>query len=101
MTRKSGLRNRRMFLRTVGTLPIVSALPPLGAQDGPADSAQADALMEMVRHRYGGYFAEDDAPEIKRGIERSLRNAETLAKVKTTNGDAPDFLFSPNGSPNS
>ena len=100
MTKKSGSRNRRMFLRTIGTLPVVSTLP-LSAQDNPADSPQADALMEMVRHRYGSYFAEDDAPEIKRGIERMLRNAETLAKVKTTNGDAPDFLFSPNGSPNS
>jgi hypothetical protein len=57
--------------------------------------------MEIVRLRYGSYLAEDDAPEIKRGIERMLRNAEALAKVKTTNGDAPDFLFTPNGGPNS
>ena len=57
--------------------------------------------MEIVRLRYGSYLAAEDAPEIKRGIERMLRNAETLAKVKTTNGDAPDFLFSPNGNPNS
>jgi hypothetical protein len=101
MTKESGLRNRRMFLRTFGTLPIVSTLLPLSAQDSPPDSPQADALMESVRLRYGSYLAEDDAPEIKRGIERMLRNAETLAKVKTTNGDAPDFLFSPNGNPNS
>ena len=101
MTKESRLRNRRMFLRTFGTLPIVSTLPPLSAQDSPPDSPQADALMEIVRLRYGSYLAEDDAPEIKRGIERMLRNAETLAKVKTTNGDAPDFLFSPNGNPNS
>ena len=100
MTKESGLRNRRMFLQAFGTLPIVSTLPPLTAQDSPPDSPQADALMEIVRLRYGSYFAEDDAPEIKRGIERMLRNAETLAKVKTTNGDAPDFLFSPNGIPN-
>jgi hypothetical protein len=100
MTKKSGLRNRRMFLRTLGTLPVVSTLP-LSAQDSPPASPQADALMEMIRLRYGSYFAEDDAPEIKRGIERMLRSAETLAKVKTTNGVAPDFLFSPKGSPNS
>jgi len=30
-----------------------------------------------------------------------LRNAETLAKVKTTNSDSPDFLFHPGGGPNS
>lgn len=98
MAKKS---DRRTFLRAVAATPMLQALHPLDAQETPRDSPQADALAEGIRLRYGAYLAADDMPEIKRGIERMLRNAETLAKVKTTNSDGPDFLFHPAGSLNS
>jgi hypothetical protein len=60
-----------------------------------------DALAETVRLRYGSYLSEGDMAEIGRGIERMQRSAETRAQVKTTNLDAPDFLFHPKGSLNS
>jgi hypothetical protein len=58
-------------------------------------SAEVDALAETVRIGFGPYLAEEDMAEIKRGIERTLGNAEALRKVRVTNEDAPDFLFQP------
>ena len=97
MTKKSPIKNRRTFLRTLAAAPLVPALAPAAAQDAAPQqhSAQVDALAETVRLRFGSYLAEDDMPEIKRGIERMLRNAEALAKVKISNGDEPDFMFHP------
>ena len=95
------LRNRRKFLDAVAALPLVSTCRTADAQDRPADSARVDALAETVRLRYGNYLSESDMAEIRRGIERMLRSAETLAHVKITNFDAPDFLFHPDGSLNS
>jgi hypothetical protein len=101
MLRKSQVKNRRTFLRTLAAAPIFPALAPASPQDAAPPqrpSAEVDALAETVRLRYGQYLAEDDMPEIKRGIERMLRNAEALGKIKITNSDEPDFMFHPRDS---
>jgi hypothetical protein len=101
MLRKSQVKNRRTFLRTLAAAPIFPALASASPQDAAPPqrpSAEVDALAETVRLRYGQYLAEDDMPEIKRGIERMLRNAEALGKIKITNGDEPDFMFHPRDS---
>jgi hypothetical protein len=100
MVRKSQVKNRRTFLRTLAAAPIFPALAPASPQDTAPQrpSAEVDAIAETVRLRYGQYLAEDDMPEIKRGIERMLRNAEALSKIKITNSDEPDFMFHPRDS---
>jgi len=97
MAKTSQGKNRRTFLRTLAAAPMLPALEEGNAQDNPASqhSAEVDALAEIVRIRFGQYLTPEDMPEIKRGIERSLRNAEALSKVKVTNGDEPDYLFHP------
>jgi hypothetical protein len=61
-----------------------------------ADSDWVDALVMLVASGFGSYLAEEgDMQELKRGIESRLRDAAILAKVKTTNTDAPDFLVRP------
>ena len=100
MARKSEKRGRRAFLRTLTAAPLVPALAPAEAQEAaqPQHSAEVDALAETVRIRFGQYLAEGDMPEIKRGIERMLRNADALRKIKIGNGDEPDFMFHPRDS---
>jgi hypothetical protein len=101
MTKNQDLRNRRTLLQALASAPLVSALQQADAQETSRESARGDALLETVRLRYGSYLAKGDLEEIKRGIERALRNAEALSQVKTTNSDAPDFLFQPEGGLNS
>lgn len=100
MPRKSPAGGRRAFLRTLAAAPAITVLEPLHAQEpSPApQSAQVDALAEVVRLRYGQYLVDGDMPEIKRGIERMLRNAEAINRIKITNGDEPDFMFHPKDS---
>jgi hypothetical protein len=92
-------RNRRAFLQSIAAAPLVASAPVTAqaqAQESPSPLAgQVDAVAELIKLRYGKYLAADDMPEIKRGIERMLRNAETLAKIKITNSDEPDFMFHP------
>jgi len=69
-----------------------------GAQQAapPADavSSSADALTAVVRARYGKYLKEDQVAEVRRSIERGIRNADRLKQVKLNNGDEPAFAFS-------
>ena len=99
--------DRRTFLRGLAAAPLLPAA--LGtasvtelsdAQTAAApNTAQVDALTEVVRARFGHYLAEGDIEEIKKGIERNIRYADALAKVKLTNADEPDFTFFADGPP--
>jgi hypothetical protein len=93
-------RNRRTFLRSVAAVPLVFTAAETGqAQEPPAPfSNQVEELAKLVELRYGKYLADGDMGEIKRGIERMVRNAERISRVKITNADEPDFLFHPGGS---
>lgn len=88
--------SRRTFLRTVPAAVTLCVAAP--AQDAPADplSAQADALAEVARLKFGSYWKDGDLNDIKRVIERNLRYSEALAKVPISNSDEPDFMFIPN-----
>ena|ERR1043166_9101962 len=101
-----GPEDRRTFFRTLAAAPL---LPGALAALAPAEMAVAqesaspfagpvDALAEVVRLRFADYLAAGDMDEIKRGIERMLRNAEAISKVRITNGDEPDFMFHPHDS---
>jgi len=94
---KSQGKNRRTFLRALAAAPAISATREAAAQDAAPspESAEVAVRAELVRLRFGKYLNDDDMPEIKRGIERMLRNAEALSRFKLTNGDEPDFMFHP------
>jgi hypothetical protein len=53
----------------------------------------ADALGEVVRHRYGAQLAPGQLDEIKRSIEENLKAAERLRQVSVLNGDEPVTRF--------
>ncbi len=94
--------NRRSFLRTVPAVAIAATVPPAMAQTPPPAApndpltAQANALAEVARLKFGSYLKEGDLNDIKRVIERNLRYGEALAKVPLSNSDEPDFMFIPN-----
>jgi predicted HAD superfamily Cof-like phosphohydrolase len=93
-------RNRRTFLQSIAGAPLVISAAETAQAQEPASplAGQVDALAQLVNLRYGKYLTEGDMPEIKRGIERMLRNAETISKIQITNADEPDFMFHPFGS---
>lgn len=94
MSIKSQGKNRRTFLRALAAAPAISATREAAAQDAAgAPDPEVAVRAELVRLRFGKYLKDDDMPEIKRGIERMLRNAEALSRFKLTNGDEPDFMF--------
>lgn len=91
--------SRRSFLFGLAAAAAVPALPVnvAGQQTEAAPSAEADALMQTVRLRYGKYLEDGDTPLIERGIERVLRSTQEVLKVNIHNGDAPDCVFHPDG----
>jgi len=93
-------RNRRTFLQSIAAAPLVASAVESAQGQEPASlfAGQVDALAELVNLRYGKYLTDGDMPEIRRGIERMLRNAATIGKIKITNSDEPDFMFHPFGS---
>jgi hypothetical protein len=85
---------RRGAFRGLAALPL---LPAVAAAQTPAVSDEADALTAFVRLRYGKYLSASEMAEIKGGVERMMRNAEAINRVKITNTDGPDYLFHPGG----
>ena len=94
--------NRRSFLRTLPAAVLCAAVPEPATAQAPADTstdpltAQANALTEVARLKFGSYLKEGDLNDIKRVIERNLRYGEALSKVPLSNSDEPDFMFIPN-----
>lgn len=101
--REIGVLARREFAKTLAALaatPLV--ITPLSSATAhvqtpqPADgvSTAGEALTQVARTRYGKYLKEDQIADVRRGIERGIRNAERLKQVKLNNGDEPAFAFS-------
>jgi hypothetical protein len=101
--RRIEARARREFTKTLAALaaaPIVTTSLASGAaraQTTPppdAVASAADAMTQVVRARYGKYLKEDQIAEVRRSMERGIRNADRLKQVKLNNGDEPSFAFS-------
>jgi hypothetical protein len=106
---KKLIGSRRKFAKTLAVMaatPLVSRAAPAAAQeptaarprppqatptDAPAPAAEA--LTEAARHRYP-FLKKDDLEQIKRSIDRTLRNADRLKQFDLRNSDEPAFAFS-------
>jgi hypothetical protein len=92
--------SRRSFLQTLPAVPLIPAAIGTAVSETPAEAAapipdQVNALAQVVQARFGEYLKGGDLDDIKRVIERNLRYAEAISKVKITNSDEPDFMFHP------
>jgi hypothetical protein len=97
--------NRREFAQVValiGLVPLLgeraglsslTALDPGVAVDDPTSLAKA--LAGAIRAQYGDRLSQADLGVITRQIQSSLERAAKVRKVPLTNGDEPDFRFSP------
>jgi hypothetical protein len=64
------------------------------AQDADKPTADAEALAEVVRIRYGKNLSDDQLGEVKRSVYQRVRGADRLKQFKLANGDEPAFIFS-------
>lgn len=105
---KKPLGSRRRFAKTLAVMaatPLVSRAGLAAAQETttsrprptqapPADAPTplAEALTEAAQQRYR-FLKKDDLEQIKRSIDRTLRNAERLKQSDLQNSDEPAFAF--------
>jgi hypothetical protein len=105
------MRPRRRFLQALATAPLVpSALwageapaPPAAPAAPPAPVTSpgatppgpaAEALGQVVRHRYGSQLEAADLAEIDKAIEGNLQAADRLKRaVELGNADEPVTIF--------
>ena len=62
---------------------------------GPDPHAEADALLELVRQRYGSRLRADQLDGVKKGIQAVVEGARALRAVRLDNGDEPFQPFAP------
>ncbi len=96
--------NRREFAEAVALAALVpvlgTGLSPIRLTAAAAAAAGdpgglAQALAAAIRAQYGDRLGAADLAVITRQIETSLERASTVRKVPLSNGDEPDFVFSP------
>jgi hypothetical protein len=97
--------NRREFAEAIALAslaPLVGhraglmSFPALEPGAGVVDPASvAKALTGAIRAQYGDRLLEADFDVITHQIQAALERAAKLRKVPLSNGDEPDFVFSP------
>jgi hypothetical protein len=95
--------SRREFAETItlatlaplldGTYTPVRLPALVAAAEDPG--ALAKALTAAIRAQYASRLSEADLGVVTRQIQAALERAAKVRKVPLTNGDEPDFLFSP------
>jgi hypothetical protein len=111
MPDRSVTTSRRAFARTLAAAAAGPALLPaaaLGQTPPPAatpaaaptpvptpeaPSSVAEALTEVVRIRWGRHLSGEQLGEIAKTLDGRLKGAEAMKKVKLTNADEPDVVF--------
>ena len=101
---------RRSFLKSLAAAPLLpralvapqgvpapvpaAVLPSPSPSPSPVPGPVAEALAQVVQHRYGSHLEAGEMDEIKKAIEDSLQGADRLKKaLKLTNADEPVTLF--------
>ncbi|MEO8055245.1 MAG: hypothetical protein ABI768_08830 [Acidobacteriota bacterium] len=113
MPERSPVTSRRAFARTLAAAAAAPALLPAAAALGQAaptptpvptpeaPSSVAEALTEVVRIRWGKHLSGEQLGDIAKALDGRLKGAEAMKKVKLTNADEPDVVFTagPEGRP--
>jgi hypothetical protein len=97
--------SRREFAEAIALVSLIpflgdraglASLPALESAAGLEDPASlAKTLAGAIRVKYRDRLTEADIGLITRQIQSSLERAAKVRKVPLTNGDEPDFVFSP------
>ena len=73
--------------------PVVAAPADTAVAKAPEISAEAKALAEVVRQRYGEHLSPEDLATITQDLDGDLQSIKRLRGVKLVNADEPDFRF--------
>lgn len=99
---------RRDFALTVGAAtlgacvraPSVPPAPVLPAPttsptpaDADANAPLADAMTQLVRHRYGAHLSDEQLARVHDDIRDGLRASDRLRAILLPNATEPDVLF--------
>jgi hypothetical protein len=63
--------------------------------DSKAQDAEAEALFQMVKSRYGDRLDADQLDEVRESVDDLIETARALRSVKLGNGDEPMSVFTP------
>jgi hypothetical protein len=99
---------RRDFALTVGaatlgacvrapSVPSTPAVPtpvmsPVSSEND-ATAPLADAMTELVKHRYGAHLSEEQIGRVKSDIRDALRASDRLRAILLPNATEPDVMF--------
>jgi hypothetical protein len=92
MSEHAAQPSRREFAAALAAAGLASGTAAAAA-DEPKPPSEAEALLLVIRARYGKHIEKEQLPQILGGIRRSLASAERLQRVKLTNADEPAVLF--------
>ena len=99
---------RRDFALTIGAATLgacvrTPSVPPAPAMPAPttspaapdadANAALSDAMMQLVRQRYGAHLSEDQLTSVRNDIRSGLRASDRLRAILLPNSTEPDVVF--------
>ncbi len=87
--------NRRDFGRAIAALAVTPAAAVADEPKPPEKPATVpDALLEVVRIRFGKHLSPEQMEAVKRNLNRQQFLANRLKQFKLKNGDEPAVVFS-------
>ena len=75
------------------TIEMTEEVRKMSNQD--STSPESEAMMSIVRQRYGDRLNEEQLQEVQKRIDGIAKAAEALRAVKLENGDEPFSIFAP------
>ncbi len=98
MNQRGRGHSRREFAKSCATAAAAPFLAGTVAAEEPSKpkpvpQVAIDAMMEIVRARYGKQLTEEQLKEVQRGIVQNVFIAERMKKFKLANSDEPAFIF--------
>lgn len=60
---------------------------------------EADALLQLIKTRYGDRLTPEEFAEVRAGLQAMLDAAAAMRAVKLENGDEPNQTYKPEGEP--
>ena len=79
----------------VANRPVTPPSPPASPSPAPGSevSAEARALAEVVKQRYGANLSPQELEAITKDLEGDLKAIQRLRESKLANADEPDITF--------